>query len=57
MLLAEQAGERRLHRGAGGPVTLTSLGVGCIIGAGIFVMTGRAAAFNAGPFRSRSPSP
>ena len=48
MLLAEAAGEHRLHRVLG-PVTLTSLGVGCIIGAGIFVMTGRAAAFNAGP--------
>ena len=32
-----------------GPVSLTSLGVGCIIGAGIFVMTGRAAAQDAGP--------
>jgi APA family basic amino acid/polyamine antiporter len=32
-----------------GPVALTCLGVGCIIGAGIFVMTGRAAAQDAGP--------
>ena len=30
-------------------MALTSLGVGCIIGAGIFVMTGRAAAQDAGP--------
>jgi basic amino acid/polyamine antiporter, APA family len=48
MLLAEMAGEHRLHRVLG-PVALTSLGVGCIIGAGIFVMTGRAAALDAGP--------
>ena len=48
MLLAEMAGEHRLHRVLG-PVALTSLGVGCIIGAGIFVMTGVAAADYAGP--------
>ncbi|MGA2033347.1 MAG: amino acid permease [Thermoguttaceae bacterium] len=48
MLLAEAAGEHRLHRVLG-PVALTALGVGCIIGAGIFVMTGRAAAQDAGP--------
>jgi len=48
MLLAEAAGEHRLHR-ALGPVALTALGIGCIIGAGIFVMTGRAAAHDAGP--------
>jgi amino acid transporter len=48
MLLAEMAGEHRLHRVLG-PVALTSLGVGCIIGAGIFVVTGRAAALDAGP--------
>src|SRR5262249_55630974 len=47
-LLAEMAGENRLRR-ALGPVALTSLGVGAIIGAGIFVMTGRAAAVDAGP--------
>jgi basic amino acid/polyamine antiporter, APA family len=29
--------------------SLTSLGIGCIIGAGIFVLTGHAAATNAGP--------
>ncbi len=48
LLLAEMAGEHRLHRVLG-PVALTSLGVGCIIGAGIFVMTGRAAGQDAGP--------
>ena len=47
-LLAEMAGEHRLHR-ALGPVSLTTLGVGCIIGAGIFVVTGKAAALDAGP--------
>ncbi|HLW65121.1 MAG TPA: amino acid permease, partial [Gemmataceae bacterium] len=40
--------EGRLRR-ALGPVALTSLGIGAIIGAGIFVMTGRVAANNAGP--------
>jgi amino acid transporter len=48
ILLAEAAGEHRLHRVLG-PWALTALGVGCIIGAGIFVMTGRAAAIDAGP--------
>src|SRR6516225_1907002 len=47
-LLAEMAGEHRLRRVLG-PVALTALGVGAIIGAGIFVMTGRAAAEDAGP--------
>jgi APA family basic amino acid/polyamine antiporter len=47
-LLEEMAGENRLRR-ALGPISLTALGVGCIIGAGIFVMTGRAAAEDAGP--------
>src|SRR3954466_15102121 len=47
-LLAEAAGENRLRRVLG-PIALTSLGVGAIIGAGIFVMTGRAAAQDAGP--------
>ena len=47
-LLAEMAGEHRLHRVLG-PVSLTSLGVGAIIGAGIFAMTGRVAAEDAGP--------
>ncbi len=48
MLLAEMAGEHRLHRVLG-PVALTALGVGCIVGAGIFVLTGVAAADFAGP--------
>lgn len=47
-LLAEMAGEHRLERVLG-PVTLTALGVGAVIGAGIFVTTGRAAAHDAGP--------
>ncbi|HEV8059919.1 MAG TPA: amino acid permease [Gemmataceae bacterium] len=47
-LHAEAAGENRLRRILG-PINLTSLGVGAIIGAGIFVMTGRSAAIDAGP--------
>jgi APA family basic amino acid/polyamine antiporter len=47
-LLAEMKGENRLRRVLG-PISLTSLGVGAIIGAGIFVMTGRTAAQQAGP--------
>jgi basic amino acid/polyamine antiporter, APA family len=44
----EMKGENRLRRVLG-PVGLTSLGVGAIIGAGIFVITGRVAANDAGP--------
>src|SRR3954447_16495222 len=47
-LLAEAEGDNRLRRVLG-PIGLTSLGVGAIIGAGIFVMTGRVAAIDAGP--------
>jgi APA family basic amino acid/polyamine antiporter len=48
-LLNEEAkGENRLRRVLG-PISLTSLGIGAIIGAGIFVMTGRVAAQDAGP--------
>ncbi len=47
-LHAEMAGENRLRRVLG-PIGLTSLGVGAIIGAGIFVMTGEVAANDAGP--------
>jgi APA family basic amino acid/polyamine antiporter len=47
-LLAEAAGENRLRRILG-PISLTSLGIGAIIGTGIFVMTGRVAAVDAGP--------
>ena len=32
-----------------GPVNLVALGIGAIIGAGIFVLTGQAAALHAGP--------
>jgi APA family basic amino acid/polyamine antiporter len=48
VLLAELAGEHRLRRVLG-PVTLTALGVGAIIGAGIFVLTGLAANVYTGP--------
>src|SRR5919206_5385213 len=48
LLLAEMAGEHRLRRVLG-PVQLTSLGVGAIIGTGIFVLTGVAAHERAGP--------
>ncbi|MEI7811691.1 MAG: amino acid permease [Ignavibacteria bacterium] len=48
LLLEEMKGENRLHRVLG-PVALTSLGVGAIIGTGIFVLTGVAAHDKAGP--------
>jgi APA family basic amino acid/polyamine antiporter len=48
VLLNEMKGENRLRRILG-PVGLTSLGVGAIIGTGIFVLTGVAAADKAGP--------
>jgi basic amino acid/polyamine antiporter, APA family len=48
VLLAELAGEHQLRRVLG-PVSLTALGVGAIIGAGIFVLTGLAAKEFAGP--------
>src|SRR5207237_8193767 len=41
-------GRNRLRRVLG-PIGLTSLGIGAIIGAGIFVTTGEAAATRAGP--------
>jgi APA family basic amino acid/polyamine antiporter len=47
-LLEEMADDNRLRRVLG-PVQLTSLGVGAIIGAGIFVATGAAAHNVAGP--------
>jgi APA family basic amino acid/polyamine antiporter len=47
-LLEEMKGENRLRRVLG-PITLTSLGIGAIIGAGIFVVTGEVAATKAGP--------
>ena len=48
MLLEEAKGENRLRRVLG-PVQLSALGVGAIIGAGIFVATGAAAHNQAGP--------
>lgn len=48
MLLEEMAGEHRLKRVLG-PVALTALGIGAVIGAGIFVATGKAANDTAGP--------
>src|SRR4026207_2070787 len=50
-LQAEAAGESEGHtlRRALGALNLTTLGIGAIIGAGIFVLTGTAAAQYAGP--------
>ena len=48
LLLEEMRSENRLRRVLG-PIQLTSLGVGAIIGAGIFVATGEAAHNTAGP--------
>lgn len=48
LLLQEMEGDNRLRRVLG-PVALTSLGIGCIIGTGIFVLTGIAAHDKAGP--------
>jgi APA family basic amino acid/polyamine antiporter len=48
VLLEEMKGENRLRRILG-PVQLTSLGIGAVIGAGIFVATGAAAHNVAGP--------
>ena len=48
LLLEEMAGEHRLHRVLG-PVSLTALGIGTIIGAGIFVAVGAAACKTTGP--------
>src|SRR5467141_2352748 len=45
---ATDTGEHSLKR-ALGPVNLVTLGIGAIIGAGIFVLTGSAAALYAGP--------
>jgi APA family basic amino acid/polyamine antiporter len=47
-LVHEMAGEHRLHRTLG-PLALTAMGVGAIIGAGIFVLVGKAAHHTAGP--------
>jgi len=50
-LLMQEAGESGEHslKRTLGPVSLISLGIGAIIGAGIFVLTGAAAAQYAGP--------
>jgi len=48
LLLEEMKGENRLRRILG-PVQLSALGVGCIIGTGIFVLTGKAAHDTTGP--------
>src|SRR6188474_1270526 len=48
MLLDEMHGENRLRRILG-PVQLTALGVGAIIGTGIFILTGVAAQSRTGP--------
>ena len=45
---ADATGERSLKRTLG-PAGLLALGIGAIIGAGIFVLTGQAAALHAGP--------
>jgi len=45
---ADAVGEKSLKR-ALGPLNLITLGIGAIIGAGIFVLTGQAAALYAGP--------
>jgi basic amino acid/polyamine antiporter, APA family len=49
--LQQEAGEEGEHtlRRSLGPVNLITLGIGAIIGAGIFVLTGQAAALHAGP--------
>ncbi|WP_437287385.1 amino acid permease [Sorangium sp. So ce406] len=48
VLKKELEGEHRLRR-ALGPLQLTSLGIGAIVGTGIFVLTGQAAHDKAGP--------
>ncbi|KYF60565.1 amino acid permease [Sorangium cellulosum] len=48
LLKKELEGEHRLRR-ALGPLQLTSLGIGAIVGTGIFVLTGQAAHDKAGP--------
>src|SRR5574342_467894 len=45
---AQETGEHSLKR-ALGPLNLITLGIGAIIGAGIFVLTGQAAALHSGP--------
>src|SRR5256886_14678486 len=47
--LQEEVQDDQRLKGALGPLNLTTLGIGAIIGAGIFVLTGKAAAQYAGP--------
>jgi APA family basic amino acid/polyamine antiporter len=55
-LLSKEAGEQGEHtlKRSLGPLNLITLGIGAIIGAGIFVLTGQAAATSAGPAVSLS---
>ena len=46
--IQDEFGSSELRRTLG-PINLVTLGIGCIIGAGIFVLTGHAAATMAGP--------
>jgi len=46
--IQKEAATSRLKRTLG-PINLVSLGIGCIIGAGIFVLTGQVASAHAGP--------
>ncbi len=50
-VLMREAGDTSEHslKRALGPVNLVTLGIGAVIGAGIFVLTGSAAALYAGP--------
>lgn len=48
LAVADEAGQLQLHRTLG-PWGLTALGIGAVIGGGIFVITGQAAAEHAGP--------
>jgi hypothetical protein len=53
---ADEVGAHSLKRSLG-PLNLTTLGIGAIIGAGIFVLTGQAAALHAGPAWSAAAWP
>lgn len=48
-MIAESTDERHSLKRSLGPWSLTAMGIGCIIGTGIFVLTGVAAATRAGP--------
>jgi APA family basic amino acid/polyamine antiporter len=49
LIMTDSDGERHQLKRVLGPVNLVSLGIGVVIGAGIFVLTGQAAANYAGP--------